>query len=267
MDTSIITKQIQDLGTGALQALPNLAIALVVFGIGLLVARGIAAAVRTAGGHFSHNPYLGNVVVRLVRLVVLIAFMLIAMSIVFPSFTPASLVQLLGISSVAIGFAFRDIFQNFLAGILLLITRPFRIGDQIAWANEEGTVEDIQTRATLLKTYDGRRVVVPNASLFINAVIVNTAFPQRRMEYDIEIPKSQDIEAAREKIRRALAATNGVLAEPGADVLMVEILPAAVKLRARWWIAPPRKEDAIEARDRVLSAIARELAVPPAPTP
>ncbi|MEO7966640.1 MAG: mechanosensitive ion channel domain-containing protein [Gemmatimonadaceae bacterium] len=66
----------------------------------------------------------------------------------FPSFTPANLISTLGIGGVAIGFAFKDIFQNFLAGILILITRPFTVGDQIRFKDYEGTVEDIQTRAT-----------------------------------------------------------------------------------------------------------------------
>ena len=87
--------------------------------------------------------------------------------------------QVLGIGSVAIGFAFRDILQNFLAGILLLVTQPFRIGDQIVASNYEGTVEDIQTRATFIRTYDGRHVVVPNADLFTDTVVVNTAFEHR----------------------------------------------------------------------------------------
>jgi small-conductance mechanosensitive channel len=174
---------------------------------------------------------------------------------VFPSFTPASLVQLLGISSVAIGFAFRDIFQNFLAGILLLITRPFRIGDQIAWANEQGTVEDIQTRATLVKTYDGRRLVIPNANLFTNAVTVNTAFPQRRMEYDLEVPRNPDLDALRARMRAVVEGVPGVLASPAVEILVVELKPAALMLRVRWWIAPPRNEDVIASKDQVLRGL------------
>ena len=90
----------------------------------------------------------------------------------------------LGVGGVAIGFAFKDIFQNFLAGILLLLTKPFNVGDQIIFRDFEGTVEDIQTRATLLKTYDGRRVAIPNSDLYMNAVPVNTAFPIRRVEWE-----------------------------------------------------------------------------------
>ena len=93
---------------------------------------------------------------------------LIAVTAAFPSFTPADLVGALGIGGVAIGFAFKDIFQNYLAGLLILVTRPFVVGDQIRFKDYEGTVEDIQTRATFIKTYDGRRVIIPNGDLNTN---------------------------------------------------------------------------------------------------
>jgi small-conductance mechanosensitive channel len=73
---------------------------------------------------------------------------------------------------VAIGFAFQNILQNFLAGILLLVQEPFAIGDFISVTGLEGTVDDIQTRATLITTAEGRRIVIPNALLFTNPVAV-----------------------------------------------------------------------------------------------
>lgn len=167
--------------------------------------------------------------------------------------------QVLGISSVAIGFAFRDILQNFLAGLLLLITQPFRIGDQIVASGFEGTVEDIQTRATFIRTYDGRRVVVPNADLFTDTVVVNTAFAQRRLEYDVGIGYGDAIENARQVILDAIASVDGVLAEPPPDVLVMAFASASVNLRARWWIAPPKQADALDARDQVLTAIRAAL--------
>lgn len=123
---------------------------------------------------------------------------LITVTIMVPSFTPASLISALGVGGVAIGFAFKDIFQNFLAGVLLLVTEPFGIDDQIKYEDFEGTVETIQTRATTIKTYDGRRVVIPNAELFINAVTVNTAYDKRRRQYDIGIGYGDDIGRARQ---------------------------------------------------------------------
>ena len=87
-------------------------------------------------------------------------------TIVFPSVKPADLLATLGIGSVAIGFAFKDILQNWLSGLLILWRQPFRPGDQIVSGGHEGTVEHIEARATLIRTYDGQRVVIPNSDIY-----------------------------------------------------------------------------------------------------
>jgi small conductance mechanosensitive channel len=169
-------------------------------------------------------------------------------------------VQFLGISSVAIGFAFRDVLQNFLAGILLLLNEPFRVGDQIKMGDIEGTVEEIETRATMIRTYDNRRMVVPNAELFTNAVTVNTAYDKRRIEYDVGIGYGDDIENAKRLIREALGTVDDVMTDPAPDVLVHELADSTVNIRVRWWIVPPRRADALDSRDKVLTAIKNKLA-------
>jgi small-conductance mechanosensitive channel len=172
---------------------------------------------------------------------------------------PTSLVSALGVGGIAIGFAFKDIFQNFLAGILLLLTEPFRIGDQIKYQDFEGTVEDIQTRATAIKTYDGRRVIIPNAELFTNAVTVNTAYGKRRLQYDVGIGYGDDIARARELILEAMREVKGVLNDPTPEALVMDLAESSVNIRARWWVDPPRQADVLDAQDKVLEAIKNKL--------
>lgn len=97
---------------------------------------------------------------------------LIAISVVAPSFKASDLIKTLGVGTVAIGFAFQNILQNFLAGILILVQEPFHIGDLISVTGIEGRVDDIQTRATVITADSGRQVVIPNATLFTNPVAV-----------------------------------------------------------------------------------------------
>ena len=108
-------------------------------------------------------------------------------------------------------------------------------------------------------TYDGRRMVVPNADLFTDTVVVNTAFEHRRLEYDVGIGYSDDIDRARGLILEAVRGTEGVLAEPAPDVLLMDFAPSSVSLRVRWWIAPPKRADALDARDKVLTAVKNQL--------
>lgn len=117
---------------------------------------------------------------------------MLAVTIVAPSLTPGDLIAGLGVRSVAIGFALKDILQNMLAGILILLRQPFEVGDKVVSGGHEGTVERIETRATLIKTYDGRRVVITNTDIYTDSVTVNTAYDTRRSQYDIAIGCNDD---------------------------------------------------------------------------
>ena len=259
MDFSPAWMALQAIITGFLARLPYLVLSLVVFTLFYLVAKGIRVVVRRFAERRKRHRNLGLVLGRLAQAVMVLIWLLVALVIVLPGFTPGQLLELLGIGSVAIGFAFRDILQNFLAGLLILLTEPFRIGDQIVVNTYEGTVEDIQTRATTITTYDGRRVVIPNANLFTNSVIVNTAFDKRRLQYDIGIGYGDDIDRARALILEAIGAVDGVLSDPAPDAIVVDLAPSSVNIRARWWIEPPRRADALDLQDRVLTAIKNSL--------
>lgn len=252
-------QQIQRMGDAFLQRLPYVLVALLVFIAFYLAAKVLRSATRRVFQRRTRHRNIGFVVGRLAQGTLIILGLLVALVIALPTFRPGQLVQLLGISSVAIGFAFRDILQNFLAGILLLLTEPFRIGDQIRFGDYEGVVEDIQTRATMIRTYDSRRIVIPNAELFTNSVTVNTAFPHRRLEYDVGIGYGDDVEQVKELMLQAVEGVEGVLADPAPDVLLVGFGPSSVNLRVRWWIEPPRRSDALEAQDKVLLAVKKEL--------
>ena len=169
--------------------------------------------------------------------------------------TPASVFGALGIGSVAIGFAFKDILQNLLSGMLILLTRPFRIGDQIVSGAHEGTVDDIAVRATTLRTYDNRRVVIPNSELYTNRVTVNTAYPSRRLSVVVGIGYGDDIEQARRIVLDTVADLPGVIGDPAPAVLVTALSDFTVDLEVRFWISPPARREALEVQDQVLSAI------------
>lgn len=155
--------------------LPNLVIALVIFAAFLILASTAKSMVLRLSVRRQRHKNLAILLGQLVYTLVLVLGFLVAFSVVAPSFQAANLIQMLGIGTVAIGFAFQNILQNFLAGILLLIQEPFDIGDWINVTGIEGRVEDIQARATMVITQDGKRVVIPNALLFTNPVTVGEA--------------------------------------------------------------------------------------------
>lgn len=258
-DISALWDRIQGMINGFIVLLPNIVLALIVFAIFFAVARAIKRVVKrlTRDRHQARN--LGLVLGRLAQGTILLIGLFVALSIVIPTFRAGDLIQLLGISGVAIGFAFRDILQNFLAGILILLTEPFQINDQIVFKDFEGTVENIETRATTIRTYDGRRIVIPNSELFTNSVTVNTAFESRRLQYDVGIGYGDDIDRAKELMLEALHSVPEILKDPAPDVLLMELAESTVNIRVRWWINPPRRADDLASRDKVLSTIKKTL--------
>jgi len=261
MNTEVATfiDKMQAMLNSFIALLPNIILALIVFAIFFFVARTIKKVVRNLTRDRRQARNLGLVLGRLAQGTTILIALFIALSIVIPSLKANDLVQLLGISSVAIGFAFRDILQNFLAGILILLTEPFQIDDQIVFKEFEGTIENIQTRATTIRTYDGRRIVIPNSELFTNSVTVNTAFENRRLEYDIGIGYGDNIDEARRLILEAMRETSGVIETPASDAIVVELAGSTVNIRARWWVAPPRRADVLDLQDRVLTNIKNKL--------
>ncbi len=195
---------------------------------------------------------------RLAYYGLLIFGIFVAAAAVIPSFTFGSLVSALGIGGVAIGFAFKDIFQNLLAGILLLLREPFRVGDEITSGTFTGTVEAIETRATFIKTYDGRRIIVPNSIIYTESVTVISAYDMLRSEYDIGIGYGDDIDAAKQILLEIARATDGILDSPAPDVLVWDLAGSSVNLRLRWW-SHPKRSDVVVIRDAVLQAAKEKI--------
>jgi small-conductance mechanosensitive channel len=257
-DLSQAWTTIQRLGNSFVAMVPRLILAALLAWAFTLVGRLARRLVERGTAKRREHRTLQLALGRLVQAGIVVVGLLVAATAAFPTFTMANLVGTLGVGGVAIGFAFKDIFQNFLAGILLLLTKPFGVGDQIIYKDFEGTVEDIQTRATLLKTYDGRRVVIPNSDLYLNAVTVNTAFPIRRIEHDVGIAIDDDVNQAKRAMVQVMRGIEGVLRDPSPDVLVVGISDLTVILRARWW-STSEVPAALLGQDRVLSGIKTRL--------
>jgi small conductance mechanosensitive channel len=240
--------------------LPSLILGVIVFLLFYLLSILVSRMIR--GTTRKYRPNLGVVFARLTGAATILLGFLVAFSVVAPSFQAGDLIKILGISGVAIGFAFQNILQNFLAGLLLLWAEPFRIGDEIKLDNHEGSVEEIQTRATIIKTYDGRRIVIPNADLFTHSVTINTALDRRRWEYDLNLKGVQDVDEVKALIVRTVRGVQGVLADPGPEALVLDLSDPdsnAVKVRVLWWTKAPRQHEMLTSYDSVLSAIGRIL--------
>jgi small-conductance mechanosensitive channel len=164
----------------------------------------------------------------------------------------------LGLTSLALGFALKDILSNFVSGLLILLLRPFELGDQIVVGETEGAVERIELRATHIRTYDGRAVVVPNAEVFTSRIINNTEAPLRRGSVSLFLAYDQDLRRAVEVVGIAVPPVEGVISKPAPSVRVRDLGADDITIEARFW-TDSRRSDFLATMSAVREAIVTAL--------
>lgn len=164
----------------------------------------------------------------------------------------------LGLTGLALGFALKDILSNFVSGILILASRPFKVGDQIVVGDTEGSVVRIMLRATQIRTYDGREVLVPNAEVFTGRITNNTAAPVRRGNVLLYVGYGENLPRALEVVVEATGRAEGVLPDPPASVRVRDLTSSDVLVEARYW-ADSRRTDFMDTASSVRASIIAAL--------
>lgn len=255
--TDEVAESASSLWETALEAIPRVGIALGVIVIGWVVSRLVRAAFRRAVIH-RRSLSFARVMSKIAGWVVLFVVVLIAMTITFPSVKPVDVLAGLGFFSVAIGFAFQDILENTLAGVLLLFRQPFAAGDQIEVSEQIGTVEGITIRETRLTTFDGQLVIIPNRDVYKNVIRVQTANPLLRSDFLVGIAYENDAGEAERVMMEALREVDGVAAEPAPMVLVTNLGVSTIDLQVRIW-SPSRQLERLGVVDRAIRACKRAL--------
>ncbi|CCH55935.1 putative mscS family protein bbp_402 [Fibrisoma limi BUZ 3] len=252
---TLFWRTLRSFAKGFAERLPYLIVGVLVFFLFWLLGKLVKKIINNVAvrSHAIDNM-LANLISRIVSTLVTIFGFLAACVVIFPSFKPGDIIAGLGITSVAIGFAFKDILQNFFAGLLILWRRPFLVGDQIRVKEYEGTVEEINMRSTRLKTYDGERAILPNGDVYTSSILVRTAYKQRRMKFVVGIGYPDSIEEARRVIHGVLDRISGVLKEPAPWVYVSELAGSSVNLTVYFW-AESVQANVLKVSDQVVTGI------------
>jgi len=173
-------------------------------------------------------------------------------------FNAQSVVTGLGLTSIALGFALKDVVSNLVSGLLMVVTRPFAIGDQIIVGDTEGTVERLEVRCTHIRTYGGRLVLVPNSEVFTSRVVNNTASPLRRARILVPLDYNQNLQLAIRAIDGATRSTSGVAHNPPPLIRLRALTADHLALEARFW-TDAHRNDFINTSCAVRAAILHAL--------
>jgi small conductance mechanosensitive channel len=236
-----VFNSVQDLVGTSVQVIPAILVGLII----ILLTRYAAQFMQNLGNQIGKRTLRSqSLQLLLSKTAYVLAWVIgitLACVIAFPGLRLGDIIATLGLGSVAIGFAFQDIFKNFLAGVLILLQEPFRIGDQIIIEGYEGTVEQIDIRTTKIKTYKGEKVILPNATLFTNAVQVRTAYGIRRTDLAVGVDYKTPLSEAAEILEKIIARVEGVVREPAPEIDLVNFNDSSIDFQVRYWTSAEQK--------------------------
>ncbi len=231
----VITESLVSIWKSFLEHLPFLVGALAVLILTWLVAKGITRLANRAFKRTSMRPSLAQLIVRLIKTGIWIFGFISAAMIVFPGLTPAKALSAAGLVSVAVGLAFKDIFQNFFAGVMLLWKFPFEEGDLVSCGDVKGRVKNIELRHTLIQDTSGELIILPNSLLVTQPVEVYTHESERRIELDVGVSYDTDLDQATQVITEAVNSLTKINHDRGTKILPVGFGSSSIDFKIFAW--------------------------------
>jgi small conductance mechanosensitive channel len=211
----------------------KIALALAIFIIGKFFARLIANLLEKAMQRSGTDAMLVKFIGNIAYVILLLAVVLAAVDSLGVNVT--SLLAILGAASLAVALALKDSLSNFAAGVMIIIFRPFNIGDYITAGGNSGTVDEIGLFCTLMHTGDNQRIIVPNSAILNDTIVNTSALPTRRVDLVFCIGYDDNIGQARDIIMAILEADERVLKDPAPVVAVSELAASSINLNVRPW--------------------------------
>jgi small-conductance mechanosensitive channel len=235
-------------------ALPLLLVAIAIVWLATWVGRRVARwPLRWLRGH-AGNPYMDGLVRRVVQSAVVIVGLVLALNLLGATALVGAVLGSAGVVGLVVGFAFKDIAENYMAGVLLSLRRPFAPDDHLVIDKYEGKVIALTSRATLLMTLDGNQVSLPNSLVFKSVVTNYTANPKRRFDFVVPVDPAESVSRARDRGLAAIAGVDGVLADPAPSFAMDGYATKGFDLRFYGWV-DQRRNDVGKVRTEALREV------------
>lgn len=253
----VLTRELGDWARAGTEKLPNLIIAL-----GVMVAFGVASryvglGVRRLARRTSANEAIVSLTSSVTRVAIVLAGLCVALGTLGLQKTVFSLLAGAGVVGLALGFAFQDLASNLIAGVAMGFRKPFKIDDIVETNGHFGFVHKLNLRNTLVRTFAGQIVVIPNKEVFENPLVNYTMTGRRRIEIDVGVAYDSDLERCSEVAREAVESLDFLHPEEDVQVIAKGFGESSIELGVRYWIALPSEVGYPAARHRGLLAVKR----------
>jgi len=237
----LIVEKLSDWGSMLIKMLPNLLLAVIVLVVGLFLARRLKRLAAKMLHRVSHRGMINGLLVSIIHLSLIAVVVFAALSILQLDKAVTSLLAGVGILGLGLAFAFQDIAANFISGVFISFRRPLRVGDIVKVNDYMGKVETINLRDTVVKTFQGQMVIIPNKDIFQNPIENFSLLGKRRMDLTVGVSYGDDLQKVKEI---TLAAVEGMehLAEDETSTLFYnEFGDSSINFVLRIWVNTPEQ--------------------------
>lgn len=210
-------------------------LALIIFVVGKWIAGAIRGKLKSVMEKRNVDPALVSFGTSIVYYLLLIAVVMASVQQV--GFQTTSLVAVIGAAGLAVGLSLQGALSNFAAGVLIIMFRPFKIGDFIDAGGQAGVVQEIGILATIMKTPDNKKIIQPNSAIMSGAIVNVTANDTRRVDMTVGVSYSDDLDKVQNIILDVLNADSRVLQDPAPQVVVAEMADSSVNFNVRPWCA------------------------------
>ena len=253
LDLQPVTERLYEEAYSLAAALPLLALAIALVVLAWLFGGWLSR--RALLGRISrHNPFMRELARTTVRWAVLLVGVVLALELLDATALVGAVLGTAGVLGVAIGFAFKDILENYLAGILLSLRQPFAPRDHVVIEGHEGLVVKLTSRATVLMTLEGNHLRLPNALVFRGVILNYTRNPSRRFEFEVGIGVHEDLVRAQDIGVSKMAAVEGVVEEPAPRAFITTLGDSDVRVRYQGWV-DQRSHDFAQVKSEAIRAV------------
>ncbi len=249
--------RMRELGYGFVAKLPLVALAIVIIGTASVLGSLLS---RWGGPSFlrARNPFLQNLIRRLLQAAVVLTGIFLALDLLDAGRLVGAVIGTAGLAGLAIGFAFKDIMENYLAGVILAVRQPFAKNDHLRVGEFEGKLVRLTPRETILMTLDGNHVRLPNAMIFRSPLMNFSRNPLRRFQFDAGVGPKEDLARVREVAVGALTEMEGVLRVPAPEALIIDLGDSAVTVRFLAW-TDQRQAEFLRVRSEAIRLVKARL--------
>ncbi len=251
----LISVKLMDWYELSIQNLPNFFVALLVVVIFAFIARWMGLGVQTLMLRHIRNRALASLTGTVIKIVIVFIGLFISLGILHLDKTVTSLLAGAGVIGIALGFAFQDIAANFVAGVLIAFREPYKIGDIVEVESYLGTVKSIDLRTTLIETFQGIEIYIPNQLMVTKPLQNISGTPRRRVDLSVGVSYAENLRDVTEIIKKALSSIEERIKERDVEVFFEEFGGSSINCTAQVWVSYPNHRAYLDTRHEIVIRI------------